>query len=140
MRIGKVRARHETEQLLRRLLGRTPPRDEGLMIEVTYPRRFPTGKGVIAVIIPLQHLTVGMVRRLCEANSKSHYPPVISSDRIRIIFRFPKIQSGDEEALREKAHVLARWSEGFVGTRAVVSSRGGLIGFLWQQRALFDYR
>jgi len=135
---SSVQARRRAERLFLRLRNKNLPQEEG-SIEVNYAERFPPGKCIIAVTVPINHERLRTVIDVCLAHRRYHYPPIIMNGRngrrLRLMYRFKKIGPSEHGRILKNAHMLAEWAEELFCLPAYVAPLGGLVGARWRLRA-----
>lgn len=124
------KARKEANRLFRSL--RLPVTSRKEAIRIIYPQRFPRGEGIIAMLVPTgDGESLAKLNALSRAHVGYHYPPVIiNSDgeqRVRIIWRFPKVCSCDGLKLFQLALIIAKWAEDLFVRKAIICPDGGLV-------------
>jgi hypothetical protein len=135
----KVLARREAERLFLRLCNKHLRQKEGV-IHVNYARRFPPGKCIIGITIPIRNEPLGRIIALGMEHVQCQYPPAIINSGnglcLRLIHCITDIQSSESARLLEHARMLARRAEQDFEMTAIVLPLGGLVGTLWSLRAL----
>lgn len=124
------RARLATEQLFTALRGtQIPSKDEP--VRILYPTRFPTGKFIVAALVPIDDATMREFYMMCEAHRWYRHPPAIISNgdgrRLRLVWRFSELRSDEPLRLLELATLVAKWAKGAFSRHAVISPTGGLV-------------
>lgn len=123
-------ARKEANRLFRNL--RLPVMARKEAIRIIYPQRFPRGEGIIAMLVPTgDGESLAKLNALSRAHAGYHCPPAIINNggdqRIRIVWRFPKVCSCDGLKLFQLALIIAKWAEDLFGRKAIICPDGGLV-------------
>ena len=128
--IDPSQAQREAWQLFRNLRRRCNPQKEEA-VRIIFPQRFPSGKGIVAALVPIDSETIQMVGNVARAHRNYHYPPVLINSggerRLRLIWRFPGVCSCDGRTLLQIATGIAAWAEDLFARKAIVSPDGGLV-------------
>ncbi len=105
-------------------------------ITVSYPRRFRTGKFVLAAFIPAEKLTV---RTIAEINASSywgdHYEPLVIFDgkngmTLALTFRLPDVRFRDRQRILRCAKIVATWTRERFEMPTIISPVPGRVKLL----------
>ena len=124
----RQRAKEEAERLFR-ALRRNHRKEEP--VRVIYPKRFHPGHFIIGVLIPIDDEPMRLSGLLSRAHAGYHYPPAIINSggerRLRLIWRFPRVNPGDDGQLYRLASAIAAWAEDLLGRRAIIFPDSGIV-------------
>lgn len=101
------------------------------IIKVYYVQRFPLGECIIAAVIPIRRISIDLLLTVCWAHCRYRYLPRIINGPgarcLRLAYRFPKIESNEQERLLKYSRMIAERMEDIFGIPAIVSPIGGLV-------------
>ena len=128
-RHARKEAQKEANQLFRNLRRKCPKREEA--VRVIYPRRFPLGECIVAVLAPIDIESMQIFGKFCRAHAHYRYPPVVTSDGygrwLRLVWRFPEVSCHDATKLLQIAVKIAKWAEEMFARKAIVYPEDGIV-------------